>query len=243
MKFLKYIIKLIFPAKCILCEKIVNQDNTLCEKCWEKIIFIKEPFCDKCSSPFEFNCSDKIICANCIKNNPPYIKLRSAVVYNNFVSKVIFKFKFYDKLHLKNFMAKTMLNAASDIIDNIDILIPVPLHKKRLIFRKYNQSLLLAEEIGKMANKKVIHNFLQKTKSTIPQVKLKQKNRIKNLHGKFLINHIYLQDINKYKQLNIALIDDVITTGSTITECIKTLNKYGITNIYAITFAKTAYKL
>ena len=241
MKFLETIIKLIFPPKCVLCEKIVEQDNTLCEKCWEKIKFIKEPFCDKCSSPLEYKVSDKVICANCIKNKPPYIKLRSAVVYNSFSSKIIFRFKFYDKIYLKKFMAKTMIQSASDIIDKIDVIISVPLHKKRLIFRKYNQSLLLANEIGKITNKKVIYNFLLKNKNTIPQAKLNQKDRIKNLKGKFLINPIYLQEIEKYKDLNFVLIDDVITTGSTITECIKTLNNAGIKNVYVITFAKTSY--
>lgn len=241
MKFLETIIKLIFPPKCILCEKIVEQDNTLCEKCWEKIKFIKEPFCDKCSSPLEYKVSDKVICTNCIKNKPLYIKLRSAVVYNSFSSKIIFRFKFYDKIYLKKFMAKTMVQSASDIIDKIDVIISVPLHKKRLIFRKYNQSLLLANEIGKITNKKVIYNFLLKNKHTIPQAKLNQKDRIKNLKGKFLINPIYLQEIEKYKNLNFVLIDDVITTGSTITECIKTLNNAGIKNVYVITFAKTSY--
>ena len=139
-------------------------------------------------------------------------------------------------------MAKLMVEASKDIIDNIDILIPIPLHKKRLIFRKYNQSLLLAEEIAKLTNKKVIYNFLYKNKHTVPQVKLKQKDRIENIKGKFSINKEYLDKIKEYKNLNFALVDDVVTTGSTIKECIKTLNKSGIKNIYVISFAKTFYK-
>ena len=242
MRLLNSIIKLIFPPKCPLCEKIVEEDETLCKDCWEKIKFIKEPFCDKCSSPLDYKASSKVICAHCLQTKPLYIKLRSAVVYNSFVSKIIFKFKFYDKIHLKRFMAKVMVNAAQDIIKDIDILIPIPLHKKRLIFRKYNQSLLLAEEIAKITNKQVIYNFLYKNKHTIPQVKLKQKDRIKNIKGKFSINKNYLKEIDKYTNLNFALIDNVVTTGSTIKECIKVLNKVGIKNVYVISFAKTFYK-
>lgn len=242
MRLLNFIIKLIFPPKCPLCEKIVEEDETLCKDCWEKIKFIKEPFCDKCSSPLEYKASKKVICAHCIQTKPLYVKLRSAVVYNSFVSKIIFKFKFYDKIHLKKFMAKLMVNAAQDIIKDIDILIPIPLHKKRLIFRKYNQSLLLVEEIAKLTNKQVIYNFIYKNKHTVPQVKLKQKDRIENIKGKFSINENYLKEIDKYKNLNFAIIDDVVTTGSTIKECIKVLNKAGIKNVYVISFAKTFYK-
>lgn len=242
MKLLNFIIKLIFPPKCPLCEKIVEEDETLCKDCWEKIKFIKEPFCDKCSSPLEYKASKKVICAHCIQTKPLYVKLRSAVVYNSFVSKIIFKFKFYDKIHLKKIMAKLMVEASKDIMDDIDILIPIPLHKKRLIFRKYNQSLLLAEEIAKLTNKQVIYNFIYKNKHTVPQVKLKQKDRIENIKGKFSINKEYLDKIKEYKNLNFAIIDDVVTTGSTIKECIKVLNKAGIKNVYVISFAKTFYK-
>ena len=233
------LIKLIFPPKCVLCKKIIETDDMLCPDCWSKISFIKKPYCNKCSTPFDFQVNDNDICLSCIKNKPLYIKARSAVVYDDNVSKIIFDFKFHDKLHLKRFMAKCMYNASIDILDNIDILIPVPLHKKRLIFRKYNQSLLLAKEIGKLSNKNVICDFLYKTKHTTPQVKLKSIDRKNNLKNKFAVKDKYLKEIEKYKNLNFAIVDDVLTTSSTVNECIKALNKIGIKNVYVITFAKT----
>ena len=241
-EFFDKIIKLIFPPKCVLCGKIVETDDTLCCDCWKKVEFIHKPFCDKCSTPFEFKISEDDICLACIKNKPLYIKARSAFVYDNEISKLIFKFKFYDKMYLKRFMAKCMVNASADIIDKIDIFIPIPLHKKRLIFRKYNQSLLLANEIAKLTNKNVIYNFLCKTKHTAPQATLKQSDRKSNLKNKFAFNEEYLDRISEFKNLNFAIIDDVMTTGSTINECIKVLNDVGIKNVYAMTFAKTVLK-
>ena len=241
-KIFNKILKVIFPPKCVLCDKIIEDEDSLCSDCWKKIKFIKEPFCNKCSTPFEFEVSDDDICLSCMKNKPLYIKSRSAVVYDSEVSKIIFKFKFYDKLHLKRFMGKCMCRASSDIIDNIDILIPIPLHKKRLIYRKYNQSLLLANEIAKNSGKIVIHDFLYKIKYTVPQASLKQSERQTNLKNKFAINPKYLNDIEKYKNLGFAIVDDVITTGSTVNECIKILNKAGINKVYSISFAKTVIK-
>jgi ComF family protein len=236
------IIKLIFPPKCCLCEKIVEDENSLCLECWEKIKFIKPPFCCKCSSPLEFNISDEDICLSCIKNNPSYIKLRSAVVYDRNSARIIFKFKFFDKMHLKKFMAKCMAKSAEDILENVDILIPVPLHKKRLVMRKYNQSKLLSDELAKITKKKTIYDFLYKNAHTIPQAKLKQNERMTNLKNKFSINPKYLKDLDKYKHLNFAIVDDVVTTGSTVNECTKTLNEAGIKNVYVISFAKTVRK-
>lgn len=214
----------------------------MCSKCWEKVEFIHKPFCNKCSTPLQVKISEDDLCASCLKEIPLYVKSRSAVVYNDESAKIIFKFKFYDGIYAKRFMAKNMFKASQDIINDIDILIPVPLHKKRLIFRKYNQALILANEIGKLSNKKVIYNFLIKRKHTTPQAKLKQTERVKNLKDKFCINPKYLKDISDYKNLNFAIIDDVMTTGSTINECIKILNKAGIKSVYAITFAKTVKK-
>ncbi len=239
LEFLNKAIKLIFPPKCVLCGKIIENDDTLCPDCWKKIKFIEKPYCDKCSTPFEFEISSNDNCLSCIKNKPLYIKARSAIIYDNEIAKLIFNFKFHDKTYLKRFMGKCMFKASIDIIDNIDILIPIPLHKKRLIYRKYNQSLLLANEIGKLANKEVIYDFLYKTKHTVPQATLKQSDRISNLKNKFAIKSKYLENLEKYKNLNFAIIDDVMTTGSTINECTKVLNEVGINNVYAITFAKT----
>ena len=239
IKFLKNSINLLFPPKCVYCGKIVEDYDTLCEDCWKKIKFIEKPFCDKCSTPLQEKVSEHDLCAKCLKEHNYFIKARSAVIYNKESAKIILWYKIYDKIHLKKFISKLMFNAAKDIINDIDVFIPVPLHKKRLIFRRYNQALFLAEEIAKLSNKTIIKDFLQRNKYTPPQSKLKRNERIVNLKNKFKINEKYLKAIDNYKNLNFAIVDDVMTTGSTINECIKAMNKCGIKNVYAITFAKT----
>ena len=239
--YIKNVITLIYPNKCVLCNTIIKTNNSLCSNCWKKIHFIHKPFCYKCSRPFKNFINEKDICIKCLKNKPSYIQARSAIVYDTNVSKILFKFKFYGKTFLKKFIAKTMLNVSQDILNNIDIFIPVPLHKKRLIYRKYNQSLLICNELAKYTNKIVLYDFLQKIKHTQPQTTLKYKKKKKNLKNKFVLNTKYLSNIDFYKQYNFAIIDDVITTESTINECIKVMNKYGIYNIYVITFLKSIF--
>jgi ComF family protein len=233
-------LKIIFPPKCVLCGKKVNEANTLCNKCWNEVKPIQKPFCSKCSSPLEIDVDENHICLACMKNKPNYIKLRSAFAYNDAVAKIVSKFKFSDAVYLRSFMAKNILRAGVDIIDDINIFIPVPLHLKRLRERKYNQSLLLCNELAKMTNKKVIADFLLKTKHTLPQVGLSETERETNLKNKFFVNQSYV--LADYKNFNFAIVDDVVTTGSTINECIKTLNDFGIKNVYALSFAKTTFK-
>ena len=238
----KKILKIIFPPKCLICGKIIENDNSFCCECWKKIAPIEKPYCSKCSTPLDFKVSDSDLCGSCLKNNYSFIKSRSAFAYNNIISKVVFKYKFYDDISLAKFMSHKMVHASRDIIDNIDMLVVVPMHKKRLIFRKYNQALLLANEISKITLKPVINDFLIKTKHTTPQAKLKQKNRKTNVVNTFSINKKYLNDIDSYINIRFAIVDDVMTTGSTLNECTKALNKVGINNVYVITFAKTVMK-
>ena len=239
IKLINSFISLIYPYKCPICNKIILDKDTFCSDCWKKVKFIHKPFCNKCSAPFEFQVGEDDICLNCINNKPLYIKLRSAVIYNKTISKLIFKFKFYDLTCLRYIMAKYMINASYDIINDVDVLIPVPLHKRRLIYRKYNQSLLLANEIANKTDKIVINDFLIKIAHTTPQVKLRKKDRQNNLKNKFIVNPKYLNNIDKYKSYNFAIVDDVITTGSTINECVKAFNNVDIYNVYVMTFAKT----
>ncbi|GMO62230.1 MAG: ComF family protein [Rickettsiales bacterium] len=236
-KLLDFLVRLLFPPKCMVCKRIITEYDTICPECWAKVKKIQRPFCAKCSEPLEFKISDDDICLNCLKNEPLYIKSRTAFIYNKFISKIIMRFKFYDETYLKTFMAKNMIDASADIIAQIDILIPVPLHKNRLRQRKYNQSLLLCKEIAKRTGKIVITDFLYKSKHTIPQAKLNQISRKENLKNNFKINKKYK---GLYKDKNFAIVDDVITTGTTINECVKILNRRGIKNVYAISFAKTS---
>jgi ComF family protein len=229
----------LFPPKCIICKNSVREYDTICQECWKSIKQIHYPYCAKCSNPFEFDMIDENnnICLSCINTPPLYVKNRSAFVYNKTISKLVLRFKFFDDTYLKKFMAKSMVNASADIINNIDILIPVPIHKKRLRERKYNQSLLLCKEIAKMTNKIILDDFLLKKEHTKPQSLLPSSERTKNLKNKFMINEKYNKKLFIGKSF--CIVDDVMTTGSTINECVRTINKFGIKNVYSMTFAKT----
>lgn len=234
------ILNILYPYKCISCRNLVENNKTFCVSCWRKIQFIRKPCCKICSEPFQYdfiNNDDELICANCIKHKPKYDRAIACFIYNKTIAKAIFEFKFFRKTFLKYFFVDYIEKATKEVIDEVDFLIPVPLDRKRLQWRGFNQSLLLAEELGKRTNKKVIPDLLIKTKHTLPQAKLNNINRRKNLKSVFMINNKYL-DIIKNK--NIAILDDVMTTGTTTSECSKILKHNKVNKVFVFTIAKTS---
>jgi ComF family protein len=232
----KFSTNLIFPHHCPTCQKINLEKNGLCQECWNKVLILKKPACDICFYPFNDDEFDGTICPNCIKERPVFTKARSVFGYDDLIKTVIFNFKYNDKTSNANFFSDLMVNACKDIIDYVDIIIPVPLHPKRLRKRKYNQASLLANGLGKRTNKIVMHEILQRKINTRPQVGLLGKERLKNVKDAFCVNEKFQNEI---RGKNILLIDDVMTTGATLNNCAKILLKHSAKDVYVATVART----
>lgn len=226
------------PHSCIICNKIINS-GYLCQEHFEKLNFISKPNCPICCHPFDFEVSKNTLCPNCLRKKPSYEKAISIFAYDEISKKLIFDFKYHDKTNLIKFFTNILFNHSQEIIDDIDFISFVPLHKKRLKQRKYNQSALIARKFAKKSNITLITNLLIRHKNTKPQFYLSQKARHKNMAGAFVTNSKYLSEINNK---NILLIDDVITTGATIENCCKELKKSGVSKIYILTIAKSILK-
>jgi ComF family protein len=202
---------------------------------WKKIQFLHYPACEICFWPFEFEIKGKIICAACIKDPPRYFKSISVLKYDEFSKALITKFKYSDKTYIAKYFAGLMFNHVKEIIKDVDIIAPVPLHKFRLMRRKYNQAALIANHFAKLSGKKIINDLLIRSKNTKAQSGLNKKLRSKNIAGAFALNEKYLPEI---LGKNVLLIDDVITTGATIDACSKVLKKGKVERIYVVTLAK-----
>lgn len=128
-----------------------------------------------------------------------------------------------------------MLNMGKEITQQSDVIVPVPMHKYKLLKRGYNQAALLAMKLSSKLKIKYLPQALIKTNNTIPQAELKKDDRIKNVKNSFKVNPKFKESL---KGKNILLVDDVITTGATIDECCKTLRKAGPKNIFVLSIAK-----
>ncbi|MDA0782364.1 MAG: ComF family protein [Rickettsiales bacterium] len=227
---------ILFPPQCFSCRRNIESQGSLCSTCWEAIEFITTPQCNICGTPFELAAQNGSICGSCIASPPLFTNARSVFCYNDKSSRIITDFKYYDKTHNCKYFAAWLLRTGNELIEKSDIITSVPLHKIRLLGRRYNQSALLCNSLGKLAEKQVNNELIIRHKHTRPQAGLTFKTRIKNVKHAFKVNKKFVSEIDGK---NILLIDDVITTGSTIDACTKTLLRAGASNVFVLTLAMT----
>ncbi len=210
--------EIIFFERCPICNnKSSWQVAPFCMNCWEKI------------KPFE---NQKITTGKFHKNFWNYIDgLYSYSSYEGTIKEVIHIFKYHKIMRLGKELGKLLSKIEKPLID---VIIPVPLHAKKLKDREFNQSAILAKELSEAWNIPLILDCLVKIKNTKEQALLSEVDRGENLKDAFIVK-------TKLNNLKVALIDDVVTTGSTLAECAKVLKIKGeAKNIYAITLARAS---
>ena len=202
---------------------------------WRELAFIETPFCQTCGIPFASPALAGALCASCLETAPHFDSARSAVVYNDASRKVILDFKYGDRLHAVKTFAPWLQRAGAELIAQSDIFIPVPLHRKRLWQRRFNQSAVIARELSLRTGIKCLSYGLRRMRHTVPQKGLTRKDRHANVKNAFYIDAAAMSDIQGKAVL---LIDDVYTTGATLNECARTLKKNGAARVMVLTIAR-----
>ncbi len=167
-------------------------------------------------------------------SRPSFTLARSLIKFNDNSKKIIHAFKYYDKSTVAALFARLFCARYGEEIKDIDLIVPVPMHKIKRLMRNYNQSFILGQEMAKILNKPILFDGLVKYKWTQPQSSLKFKARQHNLIGSIKANDKY--DV---KGKNILLVDDVLTTGNTIKYCSNLLKYQGAAKVIVATIART----
>ncbi|MBO7555938.1 MAG: ComF family protein [Alphaproteobacteria bacterium] len=231
------LLNFLFPYQCLRCGKILNKAGYLCDECVDEINFITAPYCHKCGHPLqEENVQDELLCGGCSKKKHSFYRFaRSAVVYDNSSKNLILAFKFFDQTENSALLAAMLKIAGKDIFEaGADLLVPVPLHYTRLIKRRYNQSALLVQKLSKMTDIPYDNFSLIRKRRTKPQVEVSGKERATNVKNAFEVK--YPQNV---KGRRIILVDDIMTTGSTVKESALALKRAGAKSVDILTIART----
>lgn len=230
---LQHILDFLLPPLCLGCDQAVTRNQSLCASCWRDINFIAEPCCDQCGMPFDFEIEGEALCGQCHAEAPHYTSARSVFVYDDASKGIVLKLKHADQLHPMPALAQWMGRAGHSFWDQADMIIPVPLHRWRLLKRRYNQSALLAQAIGAQTETRVAVDGLLRNRATQPQGHFGRKQRQKNVKGAFCVRPDF--DVTGR---NIVLIDDVMTSGATVNECARLLKKEGAVMVNVLTLAR-----
>lgn len=212
--------RLIYPRKCTLCRAILDEreTNCLCEKCSHYIL--KEHLCPKCGRPYNMG---EERCLFCEKLDLRHIERIIALFpYKDICREAVLRWKYKGIRKYAKGYAQLFINEVEILKQiNVDALIPVPLAPSRLRRRGFNQALDLANEIGNLSGIPV-YDCLKRTKNTKPQSQCSREERLKNITGTIALKG----ETMSYPQLKqIAIIDDIYTTGATIRECIRVLRE------------------
>ncbi|SNZ20799.1 ComF family protein [Cohaesibacter gelatinilyticus] len=239
MTFLMHAIgNLIWPPVCANCGKRIDAANHLCGTCWQSMHWIDKPYCPISGLPYAFDVGEEIISPSVIVDPPVYDKARAVALYDDTARALVHKLKYYDRTDLARSMGQWMVRAGLEFFDeNPDqlVVVPVPLHRRRLIGRRYNQAALLAKEIAAQQKAPYLHDCLVRRRATRQQVGLNESERASNVRGAF---QVPLPLKGKIAGKAIILVDDVMTTGATMQACARVLRQAGAAQIFVIVFAR-----
>lgn len=232
---LKAVFDLLLPPLCLNCDAPTAQDQALCADCWKKMTFIAPPFCACCGVPFDFEMGEDAKCTACFEKQPAFSAARSALVYDEASKSIILRFKHADRHHPAKGFAQWMKRAGQDIVAQSDLIVPVPLHRWRLLARRENQAVVLARALARETGLPMEPNWLRRIRATVSQGHLSPKDRAANVNGAFAIPEKYHEALRGRK---ILLVDDVLTTGATVSACARTLLKAGAVKVNVLTLAR-----
>jgi competence protein ComFC len=228
-------VSLLYPPVCTICGERVRAGEYLCNLCEAKAVRIVTPFCRKCSEPFEGAITSEFNCANCAHRTIYFDAAVSAYRGRGIVRQVIHEFKYNRQIHLRYLVARWLHAALDDerLRDShFDMIVPVPLHATRQRERGFNQASLLAA-LSSAQTLIPAKPALERVRYTTTQTVLDRSERMENLHNAFR-----LRKNTDVRELRVLLIDDVLTTGSTLSECARVLKRAGALSVHAATAAR-----
>lgn len=239
VKFLKSILVFLFPPACPVCDTPVSVHGQLCAKCWSEMNWISSPYCARCGYPFpaDLDLGGVPLCPVCAAGRCELDWIRSACVYDDASRAVMLPFKHGGKIRYSLFMSHAMIWALRDLDMDVDIVMPVPLARRRLFHRGYNQATLLARPIARALGVEIDYDSVGRHYR--PNMGHKtSRERAQNIHGVF-----FVKNPDKIRGRKILLIDDVMTTGATFSELRRVLIASGAKAVYGVTFCRVVHAI
>jgi len=227
---------LVLPQACPICQSFVTGAG-LCSNCWHDLRPIAEPCCAACGRPLVYAMLDSL-CAPCLIKPLPLLRIRAGYCYDAASRQLILPFKHADRIDIAPVMAAMLAPIFKQLAHKADIAIPVPLHARRYIKRRYNQSAELARWLCQHHGGRIEFSpqYLLRTKATPSMAGMTKFRREQNVRRAFAIAHPEAKACLAGK--DILLIDDVMTTGATLASCARTLLKAGAGSVSALVFAR-----
>ena len=233
---MKRVLDMLYPRNCIGCGEAAPETfRYICWECWSVTNHVEPPFCDLCGDPVAGSIEHEFICYACSADHPSFVAARSATRYDGVVGEALRQLKYGKAFWLAPDLAAILKNCLQAEFSGVmfDMIVPVPLFHARRRERGFNQSAVLARELGRLIDCKTMPGMLRRIRPTTTQTNLTAPQRLSNVKNAFLSG--------KSKQLagrRVLLVDDVMTTGATVNACARALKKGGAETVHVLTVAR-----
>lgn len=235
--FLDRLAPFFLPPQCGCCGDFLEEGTQgICPRCLSTVHWIRPPFCSICGVPFLTPESENHPCGACLTRQNHFAQARAVASYDGSLQKMIHRWKYQGKSHLTSLFGDWLRDGLMLhwSLSSFDLILPVPLHVKRLRERGFNQALLLAKALSRRTGIPYGKKVLRKKRATHPQVNLSRREREREIRGAF-----FVKDPAEIEGKRILLVDDVFTTGATVNECSKVLRAEGASDVHVLTLGRT----
>lgn len=232
---------LLYPPVCVACGAETGAAGALCPDCFADAPFITGPVCDSCGAPVALMAGEamRLVCDGCRHAPPAWEAGRAAALYGGSVRRAILALKHGDRLDVARAAAPWLLRAGRGLLSAADLVAPVPLHWRRLVGRRFNQSAELARALCRAAGRPeaLVPDLLRRRRATPSQEGRSRAGRMANVAGAFAVGRPWR---NRLDGARVLLVDDVMTTGATLSACAETLREGGAAGIDVLVLARVA---
>lgn len=204
---------------------------------WSRIAFIADPVCDACGAPFDYERGPGALCAACLARRPTFDRARAACLYDETSRDLILKLKHADRTDLTGLLARWVARGAAEVLVEADAVLPVPLHRWRLLRRRYNQAAEIARPLARLAGVAYWPDALVRRRATASQAGRSGDARRRNVAAAFDVSPRWRDRIAGKR---LVLVDDVLTTGATAEGCVRALKAAGAAQVDVAVIARVA---
>ena len=229
-------LRLVFPPQCVSCGDLVESEFSLCGPCWRETWFISGLVCDLCGAPLPGEEAEGVVhCDDCLQRPRPWARGRAALVYRDKARRLALALKHGDRTDLGRPAARWMFRAAQPILAPDLLVAPMPLHRWRLLKRRYNQAALLAEAVARRAGLEYCPDLLIRPRATPAQEGMSAEARFANMAGRIAAHPRRAARISGRRVL---LVDDVMTSGASFTAAAEACHAAGAKEVFALALAR-----
>ena len=229
---LRFIADVVLPARCPGCGLVTGEDHRFCATCWGRLRFIAPPWCASCNRPMPFDAGPDTRCGRCLADPPRHAGVRAAVAYGAIARSLALRLKYGGKIAYAETAARHM---ARLVPENADLFVPVPLHRRRLWWRGFNQAALIAQALTRLSGVPCDVDLVRRVRATPPLRGLGAIQRRRVVARAFALAP---GAATRLAGKHVVLIDDIYTSGATTDGCVAQLLRGGAAGVTILCWAR-----